>query len=123
MSKERIESTCSRIAEVGKQERQKSEAFRTSILGSDMAAIFFSALNGSPNSIVEGIQAYRLWLQAIKQEFDSHLLSKNHNLSLYVTAKSREAAKIYGAITQSLLEIEPIATAQKQSGNLLKNIE
>lgn len=70
LSKERIESTCSRIAEVGKQERQKSEAFRTSILGSDMAAIFFSALNGSPNSIVEGIQAYRLWLQAVKQEFD-----------------------------------------------------
>lgn len=62
LAKERIESTCSRIAEVSKQERQKSETFKTSILSSGTAAIFFSALNGSPNSIVEGIQAYRLWL-------------------------------------------------------------
>ena len=87
-----------------------------------MAAIFLTALNGSTNAIIQCIEAYRLWLQTVKQEFDSQLLSNSHNLSLYVKDKSRETHKLYGIVTQSLLELEPIASPPKHSANMLKNI-
>lgn len=51
------------------------------------------------------------------------MLSKDHNLSLYVKARSSEAAKIYADVTQGLLEVKPIASPQRQSGNLLADLE
>ena len=52
LAKKHIDSTCRRVTELGKEARQRSEVFTTAILSSDMAAIFFSALNGQPNPIV-----------------------------------------------------------------------
>lgn len=52
LAKKHIDSTCRRIAELAREEKQRSEAFTSSLLRSDMTAIFFSALNGSSNKVV-----------------------------------------------------------------------